>query len=95
MKDFKSFLKGNVSITVSINDLKEVAEYFASEILAGLPQPEAKKEEKYLTAKEVMNLLQRDKTSLWRWKQDGILMPRKIGGRNYYLRSEIDKLMEG
>ena len=47
-----------------------------------------------MTRKEVSELLQKDYSTLFRWKQKGILVPTFIDGSIYYYRSDIDTLLE-
>jgi DNA-binding transcriptional MerR regulator len=47
--------------------------------------------EKYLTAKQVADKLQVNRTTLWRWEKNGTLTPRKIGGVKRYSADQIDK----
>ena len=47
-----------------------------------------------MTRKEVSELLQKDYSTLFRWKQKGILIPTFIDGSIYYYRSDIDALLE-
>jgi DNA-binding transcriptional MerR regulator len=47
--------------------------------------------EKYLTAKQVADKLQVNRTTLWRWEKNGTLMPLKIGGVKRYSQDQIDK----
>jgi len=47
--------------------------------------------ENYLTAKQVADKLQVNRTTLWRWEKNGTLKPRKIGGVKRYSADQIDK----
>ena len=47
--------------------------------------------EKYLTAKQVADKLQVNRTTLWRWEKNGTLKPLKIGGVKRYSQDQIDK----
>jgi DNA-binding transcriptional MerR regulator len=47
--------------------------------------------DKYLTAKQVADKLQVNRTTLWRWEKNGTLTPRKIGGVKRYSADQIDK----
>ena len=46
--------------------------------------------EEYLTVKNVAKLLQVSISTVNNWKRDGVLRAHQIGGRIYFLRSEID-----
>ena len=52
-----------------------------------------KKEEEYLTRKEVKELLKIEYTTLSRWSESGKLKSYGIGSRVYYKRSEIDNCL--
>jgi predicted DNA-binding transcriptional regulator AlpA len=47
--------------------------------------------EKYLTAKQMADKLQINRTTLWRWEKNGTLKPLKIGGVKRYSQDQIDK----
>ena len=44
----------------------------------------------YLTAKQVADKLQVNRTTLWRWEKNGTLKPLKIGGVKRYSAEQID-----
>lgn len=48
---------------------------------------------KYLTRKETAELLKVDKSTLHNWHKQGILIPKQIGRRVYYLLSDIKDAM--
>ena len=52
------------------------------------------KQTEIMTRKEVSELLQKDYSTLYRWKEKGILQPTFIDGSMYYYRSDIDTLLE-
>jgi len=43
----------------------------------------------YLTAKQVADKLQVNRTTLWRWEKNGTLKPLKIGGVKRYTADQI------
>jgi predicted DNA-binding transcriptional regulator AlpA len=47
--------------------------------------------EKYLTAKQMADKLQVNRTTLWRWEKNGTLKPLKIGGVKRYSQDQLDK----
>lgn len=87
----------NVSITVSLNDVKE----FADHILNGIRQMGEEREkpatdETYLTVEEVEQMLGVAKSTLWRWDKAGHLKRIKVGeGVVRYRKSDVLKLVEG
>ena len=52
-----------------------------------------KEPDQYYTAKELEEELKISSVTRWDWGKKGILKPRKIGNRTYYLRSEIKELL--
>ncbi|WP_370477079.1 helix-turn-helix domain-containing protein [Tamlana flava] len=54
---------------------------------------EPKEPDELLTAKELENELKISPTTRCVWQKKGILKPKKIGNRTYYLRSEIKELL--
>lgn len=58
-----------------------------------LMEKEKLKESKYLTVKEVMLLLHRDRSTLTRWTQRGKVHPVKVGGKILWLREEVELLL--
>ena len=46
--------------------------------------------DKYLTAKQLSEQLQVNRTTLWRWEKNGTLKPLKIGGVKRYSADQID-----
>jgi predicted DNA-binding transcriptional regulator AlpA len=49
--------------------------------------------EEYLLGKELEKILKISSVTRWEWGKKGILKPKKIGNRTYYLRSEIEELL--
>ena len=86
----------NISVTVSVADLKEFAMGLFDEALA-IRQEEMKKakEETYLTPDEVADRLGVSINTLWRWNKSKYLEPVKMGRKCRYKLSDIEKLMEG
>jgi predicted DNA-binding transcriptional regulator AlpA len=50
-------------------------------------------EERYLSRKEVAEMLQIDLSTLHLWNKRGILQPMRLGNRVYYLSSDIKKAL--
>ena len=76
----------NVSISIGLDDLR----MFFTE-LAQKAVPE--KTEKYLSPKQVCEMLDIDNSTLWRWGRNNYLPPFKVGGKNRYRMSDIQKLL--
>ncbi len=85
-----------ISITISAADLKVFASQLIAETKAELEQTISdSKSETYLSSEKVLETLEISKTTLWRWKQKGYLVPVRIGGNDRYRLSDIQKIMEG
>lgn len=83
-----SNLSANVSICVSLADLRE----FVSEMIAEAAAKPVEVEEKYLTAAEVCEALKVSSNTLWRWGKTGYLTAVKVGRRPFYRLSDIENL---
>lgn len=99
MTNFESALETLVenavsrALTRSIDSLKsEMMEGFAEQIKTSLslnqPMP-APEEEKFLTAKEVKQMLKIAHSTLWAMQQDGRLVPLKIGRKSLYRETDV------
>jgi|25_taG_2_1085351.scaffolds.fasta_scaffold08397_1 predicted DNA-binding transcriptional regulator AlpA len=53
------------------------------------PSEASSEKNNLLTRKETKELLQTSYTTLWSYSKQGFLKPKRIGGRVYYLKSEI------
>ncbi len=58
------------------------------------PSGTSSKKNNLLTRKEAKDLLKTSYTTLWQYGKQGFLKPKKIGGRVYYLKSEILSYLE-
>ena len=52
------------------------------------------KEEKFLTIKQVAELLGVTEPTLWRWNKEGILKRVKVGNKVRYKESDVNKVLE-
>jgi len=48
----------------------------------------------FMTRQQVVELLEVDLSTLWRWNKNDVLRSRKIGGRVYYKGQDIEQLIE-
>ena len=53
------------------------------------------KGERYLSIKQVCEILDVDPSSLWRWRKRGYLVPAEIGGKRRYKISDIRRILNG
>ena len=51
--------------------------------------------ETYPSAKKVAELLDVDKSTLWRWAKVGYLVPINVGGKRRYRMSDVNRILEG
>lgn len=88
--------KGNVTIAVSLPDLKE----FAHEIV-DLTKKELQQQileansETYLSPKKVCEVLDVDLSTLWRWNKKGYLCSIEVGGKRRYKMSDVKTILNG
>lgn len=82
----------NVSITISLLDLKEWALELMNE---NKQEKENAVSDNYLSVDEVIDKLRVNASTLWRWDKSGYLKKIKIGGKVRYRESDVIKLMEG
>lgn len=83
----------NISVTVSVADLKEFAMFLIDE--AQTAKAEEQKPEEYLTPKEVAEKLGVSTNTLWRWNNTKYLCHVKVGRKPFYRKSDVMKIMEG
>ncbi len=85
-----------INLTITAADLKEFAVLLIAETKAELEQSISdSKAETYLSSEKVMQMMEISKTTLWRWKQRGYLVPVRVGGNERYRMSDINKILEG
>ena len=85
-----------INLTITAGDLKEFATQLIAETKEQLEQSISdSKAETYLSSEKVMQMMEISKTTLWRWKQRGYLVPVRIGGNDRYRLSDIQKIVEG
>jgi len=85
----------NVQLVVSASDLRELFNEWSEERDA---QKEA--ERKSIVESERISSTDAEKTlgvtsaTLWRWAKSGYLVPIKVGRKNVYLKSDIDRILK-
>ena len=84
-------LHGNVSVSISLADLKE----FALALIAEAAAKPVEAEEKYLTTDEVCNILHVSSNTLWRWNKSQYLCSVKVGRTPMYKLSDVNNLRQG
>lgn len=95
MANIKMLLEmgNNISVNVSVADLKEFALEVAKEVMAA--RQEEREEEKYLSPNEVAKMVGVCSNTLWRWNNDKYLCPVKVGRKSRYKLSDVKRIMEG
>lgn len=48
-----------------------------------------------ISAKAVTEMLNVDRSTLWRWEKEGLLTPMRVGRKVYYEKKEIEQLTNG
>lgn len=87
-----SNLNANVSVCVSLADLKEFVSEMIAEAAASKNEPQ---QEEYLTTDDVCKILHVSSNTLWRWNKTGYLNSVKVGRTPMYKQSDIDNLRGG
>ena len=92
--DINSLLNSdaNISVVVSVADLKEFALNVVTEAMAAM---EEKTEERYLTPDDVADMVGVSKNTLWRWEKEKYLIPIKVGRKSRYKLSDLKSILEG
>lgn len=83
----------NISVVVSVADLKEFALCVVTEAMAA--KETEKKEERYLTPDVVADMVGVSKNTLWRWEKEKYLIPFKVGRKSRYKLSDVKSILEG
>lgn len=83
-----SNLNANVSVCVTLADLKE----FVSEMMVEAAAKPQQSEEIMLSADQVCEVLGISANSLWRWGKSGYLRGKKVGRKVFYRKSDVDSL---
>ena len=84
-------LSANVSVCITLSDLKE----FVSEMVAEVAAKPQQTEERLLSADEVCKALGISANSLWRWGKTGYLRGSKVGRKTFYHKADVDALLRG
>ena len=98
MKNFIELLRDypEVSVTVKVKDLLEVVNYCVDKTRAEMELRTADDAaETYITVAKTAEMLNVDKSSLWRWSKKNYLVPITVGGKRLYRSSDIHKILEG
>lgn len=97
-KDLTDLLREfpDIQVTISLEDLLKANRILIQEAKAELEQAVFdSKAETYLSSEKVLETMEISKTTLWRWKQRGYLVPIRVGGMERYRLSDVKKILEG
>ena len=84
----------NLSVTMTSADLKSFAADLISQTRRELESVIMdEKAEKYLTVKDVTEMLKVNASTIWRWQQSKYLMPLEVGGSIRYKLSDIKAVL--
>lgn len=81
----------NVSVTVTIEDLRAFATEIANEVVSSLDKV-SKEETVLLSADQVAQRLKVNKATLWRWGKTGYLTGIKFGAKVRYRESDVKRI---
>lgn len=98
MTDIGLMMASGANITVAIN-LEDLRRFHQEVIADTKKELEAQiaedRGERYLSIKQVCEILSVDASTLWRWRKRGYLLPAEIGGRRRYKMSDIRRILNG
>ena len=88
--------QGNITISVSLNDLKEFAQDLIKTTKQELEQQITDANtETYPSPEQVAKILDVDRTTLWRRHKKGYLCHTEVGGKRRYRMSDINAILNG
>ncbi len=87
----------NIQLVINACDLREFAMNLIDEAerMKAKPEDDHQDNDPILSADEAASYLKVSKGTLWRWEKRDILKPIKIGRKNGYHMSEIQRFMNG
>jgi len=93
--NLKEIMKeGPLTLAVGANDLMVFAKNLIYEAKRELEEAVIKKQsERYVSTKTACNILDVDECTLWRFGKKQLLFPIKVGGKNRYRISDIERIM--
>ena len=85
-----------LNITISAGQLIEAIDYCVDKTRKEFEQHiKETNAESYSTPSEVAEILNVDKSTLWRWSKQGYLVPIEVGGKRKYRMSDVKKILNG
>lgn len=87
---------GDITVSVSLADLIECNEELIARTKRELEQLITDAgTETYPSVTKVAEILDVDKSTLWRWAKCGYLVPIEVGGKRRYRMSDVKAILEG
>lgn len=85
----------NIIVSVSLSDLIECNEDLIRKTKQELEQQIMDATtETYPSAKRVSEILEVDRSTLWRWAKCGYLVPIEVGGKRRYRMSDVKRILK-
>ena len=85
-----------IMLTISAGELIEAVDYCVGKTRSSLEQIiQDEAQEKYLSIEKASELLDVDKSTLWRWSKSDYLKPITLGGKRRYRMSDVKRILEG
>lgn len=83
-------------LAVRVEDLIKANNRLIDKVRADLEREIARQHEiVYYKSEQVVEKLNVDPSTLWRWKKTGYLVPVNVGGQNRYRSTDIDRILGG
>lgn len=80
----------NLIIAITLSDLLAFSKEIVKEAMDEKEKElEVKNSGEFLTIEQVCGLLTVDKSTLWRWHNNGYLKKRRVGGRVLYSKNDV------
>ena len=87
---------GNLTLSIKAGELVEAIDYCINKTRRELEQQITDANtETYPSPDQVAKIFDVDKSTLWRWRKQGYLVPIEIGGKRRYKMSDIKRILEG
>lgn len=94
MNNLFNLNESNLSITMRMEDLKQLFFFWEDEWAKKLAEAEkAKAKQEWFNTRETAQIFNKSVSTINRWKNCGFLTAKTIGGMDYYSKKEIDLKM--
>ena len=85
-----------LKVEITLGDLVQANSLLIDEVKRQLEQTIADENaETYLSREKVAEMLEVSTATLWRWQKLNYLVPKMVGGKRRYRKSDIMKILEG